>query len=158
MSVETEVGILKSVVSKLDQSIEKIAQVSNDIGKILAVHEERLDNIEKTSEYRGEEIKDIHSRITTQTREVVEKIDQLQSRLEHKMNVAAISAKEQHESIQKAVQEDIQKVAATLDADIKEVTKRVDVLERWRFMIVGGAIVLGYIIGNFDIFSKLFGK
>ena len=158
MAVETEVEVLKSVVTKLDTSIEKITQVSGDIGKILAVHEQRLDSIEKVSDQRNEEIKEIHSRITTQTREVVEKIDQLQSRLEHKMNVAAISAKEQHDSIQKAVQEDIQKVATTLDADIKEVTKRVDVLERWRFMIVGGAIVLGYIIGNLELFSKIFGK
>jgi ElaB/YqjD/DUF883 family membrane-anchored ribosome-binding protein len=157
MAIETEVEVLKSVVSKLDTSIEKIAQVSGDIGKILAVHEQRLDNIEKVSEYRNEEIKEIHSRITTQTREVVEKIDQLQSRLEHKMNASAAMAKEQHDSIQKAVQEDIQKVAATMDYDIKEITKRVDVLENWRWMIVGGAIVLGFIIGNSGLFTKIFG-
>ena len=157
MGVKTEVGILKSVVSKLDTSIEKITQVSGDIGKILAVHEQRLDSIEKVSETRNEEIKDIHSRITTQTREVVEKIDQLQSRLEHKMNVAATLAKEQHESIQKAVQEDIKNVASTLDADIKEVTKRVDTLEQWRWMIVGGAIVLGFVIGNSGLITKIFG-
>lgn len=155
MAIESEVEVLKSVVSKLDTSIEKIAQVSGDIGKILAVHEQRLDNMEKVSENRAEEIKDIHSRITTQTREVVEKIDQLQTRLEHKMNASAEAAKTQHEAIQKEIQEDIQKVARTLDADIKEVTKRVDTLENWRWMIVGGAIVLGYIIGNLDLFSKL---
>jgi TPP-dependent pyruvate/acetoin dehydrogenase alpha subunit len=85
----------------------------------------------------------------------VEKIDDFQTRIEHRMMASAQAAKTQHDEIQKAVQEDIQKVAATLDADIKEVTKRVDVLERWRFMIVGGAIVLGYIIGNLDIFAKL---
>jgi 4-diphosphocytidyl-2C-methyl-D-erythritol kinase len=157
MAIETEVEVLKSVVSKLDTSIEKITQVSGDIGKILAVHEQRLDSIEKVSEYRNEEIKEIHSRITTQTREVVEKIDQLQSRLEHKMNASAVAAKEQHESIQKEIQQDLQKVASTLDKDIKEVTKRVDVLENWRWMIVGGAIVLGFVVGNSGLFTKIFG-
>jgi 4-diphosphocytidyl-2C-methyl-D-erythritol kinase len=157
MAVETEVEVLKSVVTKLDTSIEKIAQVSGDIGKILAVHEQRLDSIEKVSDQRNEEIKEIHSRITTQTREVVEKIDQLQSRLEHKMNASAVAAKEQHEAIQKEIQQDLQKVATTLDKDIKEVTKRVDVLENWRWMIVGGAIVFGFVVGNSGLFTKIFG-
>jgi 4-diphosphocytidyl-2C-methyl-D-erythritol kinase len=157
MAIETEVEVLKSVVSKLDTSIEKITQVSGDIGKILAVHEQRLDSIEKVSEYRNEEIKEIHSRITTQTREVVEKIDQLQSRLEHKMNASAVAAKEQHESIQKEIQQDLQNVASILDKDIKEVTKRVDVLENWRWMIVGGAIVFGFVVGNSGLFTKIFG-
>lgn len=152
--MDAEVQVLKSVVTKLDTSIEKIAQVSGDIGKILAVHEQRLDSIEKVSEYRNEEIKDIHSRITTQTREVVEKIDQLQTRIEHKMNAAAVASKDQHEAIQKAVQADIAEVAKTLDDDIKEVTERVNVLERWRWMIVGGSIVIGYVLGNLDIITK----
>lgn len=152
--MDAEVQVLKSVVTKLDTSIEKITQVSGDIGKILAVHEQRLDVIEKVSEYRNEEIKDIHSRITTQTREVVEKIDQLQTRIEHKMNAAAVASKDQHDAIKQAVQADIAEVAKTLDDDIKEVTERVNVLERWRWMIVGGSIVIGYVLGNLDILTK----
>ena len=50
------------------------------------------------------------------------------------------------------------KVAETLDADIKEVTKRVDGLENWRWMIIGGAVVFGYIVGHLELFSKIFGK
>jgi DNA repair exonuclease SbcCD ATPase subunit len=128
----------------------------------LSVEQERIAKLETKVEAIQEDvrevradIKELHSRVTTQTREIVEKIDDFQTRIEHRMMASAQAAKTQHDEIQKAVQEDIQKVAATLDADIKEVTKRVDVLERWRFMIVGGAIVLGYIIGNLDIFAKL---
>lgn len=134
-------------VTEADMDLERIAKLET---KVEAIQED-------VREVR-DDIKEIHSRITTQTREIVEKIDDFQTRIEHKMNASAQSAKQQHEDIQKAVQEDIQKVAATLDADIKEVTKRVDILEKWRFMIVGGAIVLGYIIGNMEIFSKIFGK
>jgi DNA repair exonuclease SbcCD ATPase subunit len=131
----------------------------------LSVEQERIAKLETKVEAIQEDvrevradIKELHSRVTTQTREIVEKIDDFQTRMEHRMMAGAQAAKNQHDEIQKAVQEDIQKVAATLDADIKEVTKRVDILERWRFMIVGGAIVLGYVIGNFDLFTKLFGK
>lgn len=153
--IESEVEVLKSVVTKLDTSIEKITQVSGDIGKILAVHEQRLDSIDKMVDQRTEEIKEIHSRITTQTREVVEKIDQLQTRLEHKMAASAELAKQQHEDIQKEIQADIQKVSEKMDKDIKEVTKRVDTLENWRWMIVGGAVVFGYILGHLELFSKI---
>jgi hypothetical protein len=38
------------------------------------------------------------------------------------------------------------------------VKTRVDVLENWRWMIVGGAVALGYIIGHLEVFGKLFGK
>ena len=134
-------------VTEADMDLERIAKLET---KVEAIQEDIKDV--------RDDIKEIHSRITTQTREIVEKIDDFQTRIEHKMNASAQTAKQQHEDIQKAVQEDIKKVAATLDADIKEVTKRVDTLEQWRWMIVGGAIVFGYIVGNMDVFSKIFGK
>ena len=131
-------------VTETDMDLERIAKLET---KVEAIQEDIKDV--------RDDIKEIHSRITTQTREIVEKIDDFQTRIEHKMNASAQTAKQQHEDIQKAVQDDIKKVAATLDADIKEVTKRVDVLENWRWMIVGGAIVFGYVIGNLDLFAKL---
>jgi hypothetical protein len=48
-------------------------------------------------------------------------------------------AKEQHDAIGKA---------------ISQVKDRVDVLERWRWMIVGAAIVCGYLVGHIDFLSK----
>ena len=89
------------------------------------------------------DVKELHSRITTGNREIVEKLEAMDQRLEEKLNLSAKNAKEQHEQIQKEIQE-----------DIKEIAKRVDVLERWRWMIVGGAIVVGYLIGHIDFFAK----
>lgn len=122
----------------------------------IAKLETQVESIKEDVKEVRDDIKELHSRITTQTREIVEKIDDFQTRIEHKMTAGALAAKDQHEAIQKAVQADIAKVAETLDKDIKEVTDRVDVLERWRWMIVGGAIVLGYIVGHLEIFSKIF--
>ena len=79
------------------------------------------------------DIKDLHSRITTGNREIMDKLDE-------KIDALAKSDKEQHESLKK-----------TMD----DVKGRVDVLERWRWMIVGGAIVCGYLIGHLDFFGKL---
>lgn len=89
------------------------------------------------------DIKELHSRITTQTREISDKIDKLDQSMEERMNKSAEAAKQQHAEIQTALQ-----------ADITKVTERVDVLERWRWMIVGGAIALGYVMGHLEFFSK----
>lgn len=81
------------------------------------------------------DIKELHSRITTGNREIMDKLDE-------KIDELAQSDKEQHEVMTKTMN------------SIKE---RVDILEKWRFMIVGGAVVLGYMVGNMGIFSKIFG-
>jgi predicted nucleic acid-binding Zn-ribbon protein len=93
-----------------------------------------------------EDIKELHSRITTGNREILDKIDTLDRRMETKMNASATAAKEQHAEIQKEIQK-----------DVKVISDRVDILERWRWMIVGGAVVLGYIVGHIDLINKVIG-
>ena len=109
------------------------------IAKLEAKVESLQDDIKEVKE----DIKEIHSRITTGNREIMDKIENMDSTILARMIRSAEVATQQHKDIQEAVQ-----------GDIKKVTDRVDVLERWRWMIVGGAIVLGYIIGNLDLFSK----
>jgi uncharacterized protein YoxC len=93
------------------------------------------------------DVKEVHSRITTGNREILDKIDQMEVRLEYKMGANSEASKTQHEQIQTEIKQ-----------DIKKITERVDVLERWRWMIVGGAIVIGYLISHLELFSKVVGK
>jgi septal ring factor EnvC (AmiA/AmiB activator) len=78
------------------------------------------------------DIKELHSRITTGNREIMDKLDE-------KIDALAKSDREQHESLKK-----------TMD----NVKDRVDILEKWRWMIVGGAVVIGYLMGHLDFFAK----
>jgi archaellum component FlaC len=82
-----------------------------------------------------QDIKELHSRITTGNREIMDRLDE-------KIDELARSDKAQHEVM-----------SATMNA----IKVRVDILEKWRYMIVGGAIVLGYVIGHMGFFNKLFG-
>lgn len=92
------------------------------------------------------DVKEVHSRITTGNREILDKIEDMDTRLEAKLNKGAESAKQQHHEIQ-----------IELQKDIKAIADRVDVLERWRWMIVGGAIVVGYLMNQLGLVSKIFG-
>ena len=98
---------------------------------------------EDVSELKGD-VKELHSRITTGNREIIEKIDQMEGRMEERMKKGAESATKQHADIE-----------VSIKADIKQIKDRVDVLERWRWMIVGAAIVLGYLISHTELLSKI---
>lgn len=154
MALESEVEVLKSVVSKLDTSIDKIAQVSQDIGKILAVHDQRLDNIEKVSERRNDEIRDLHSRITTGNREIVEKIEELEDRLEKKMKENGEAATKQHKDIQQEIQKDIESIASGLE----KLENRTEALERWKWYVIGAVATIGYLLGHLEWLGNLAGK
>ena len=140
--LETEVQLLKrdiedvkSIHGRLDVAIDKLTDVSNSIHRMLAVHEEKLARQEEASveleqqiEKRRSEvltkIDDLHSRITTNTKEI--------------MTTATSQHKEHTEAIQR-LRDDIQ--------------SRVGVLEKWRWIIIGGSIVLGFLIQKLPIWS-----
>ena len=139
---ETDIELLKSKVSdmeklhvRLDDAIGKISEVSNCINRMLAVHEEKLANqeeavfaaeelIEQRRTEFSNEIKELHSRITTNTKEI--------------MSIATSQPKEHSEAI------------AKLHTDIN---KRVGVLEKWRHVLIGSSIVIGFILHSMINFS-----
>ena len=110
------------VHERLDNAITKLTDISAGIKSMLAVHEEKLRRVDTSQDDLfsiledrrrewEEDLKDLHSRITTQSRNLREAIDQVQDKLD----------------------------------------SRVGILERWRWLIIGGAILLGFILqGSMD--------
>ena len=110
MAAEIEFEVLKSVVKKLDSSLDKISEVSNSIAKLLAVHDERLGTLEKTSDKRGDEVKELHSRITTQTREIFEKLEAMEERIDRRISESSSTTSTQHDRINNEIKEEIKKI------------------------------------------------
>jgi predicted RNase H-like nuclease (RuvC/YqgF family) len=118
---------------------------SMDTPERIAKLEAQVENIKESVSELKDDVKEIHSRITTGNREIVEKLEAMDSRIEHRMKESSEISQKQHAEIQASAREDIDKIA-----------QRVDVLERWRYMIVGGAIALGYLVSHLEVFSKMF--
>ena len=136
--LETEIKLLKKelqdqakIHSRLDIAIEKLTDVSNSIHRMLAVHEEKISRQEEAlaeSEQKLEirrtelsvKIDELHSRITTNTKEI--------------MTAAAQQHKEQNTEIQK-IKDDL--------------ASRVGVLEKWRHVLIGCSIVAGFLLHKF---------
>ena len=146
VNVETEIELLKRDVSemkqihvRLDTAIDKIADVSSSLHTIMAVHEEKLLRQEETLDGQEKEFRDniqeLHSRITTNAKETHKTMGDMERRLVEQMNA--------HSKIE---EEHFRKMR-------EELSTRVGVLEKWRWLIIGGSIVVGFIIQKFLILS-----
>ena len=137
MSSEAEIEVLKVVVSKLDESLDKMTDVSNNISKILAVHEQRIDSLEKSHDNVNDESKILHKRITELFGELGEKLHAMEDRLELKYQKQQINAQQQHNDIQKELQQ-----------DIAELGKRIRALENWRWWMMGIGVGFGFVVAQ----------
>jgi len=142
VELETKVKLLEKelhdqakIHDRLDIAIEKLTDVSNSIHRMLAVHEEKIarqeealiateDQIEKRRNDLERKIDDLHSRITTNTKDI--------------MGAAAAQHLEQNKEIQK-IKDELQ--------------ARVGVLEKWRHVLIGGSIIVGFVAQKFIAFG-----
>jgi chromosome segregation ATPase len=109
----------------------------------IAKLEAQMDALKEDVQEVKHDIKEIHSRITTSNREIVDKIDDMQTRLEHKMQANAQISQDQHAEIKKEVVADLEKMNA-----------RVSALEQWKWYVIGGAAVLGFLLGHINEIAK----
>ena len=122
--LKKEVSDMKQIHGRLDTAITKITDVSNCINRMLAVHEEKISQQEEVhirdAQTFANDVKELHSRITTNTKEITE-----------------LMTKQHYES----------------DAEMRrlrmDISERVVVLEKWKYLIVGGSIVVGFIISSY---------
>ena len=126
--LKKEVSDIKVIFSRLDVAIEKITDVSTCVNRMLAVHEEKIANAEEAQVRANTEfthdIKELHSRVTSNYKELTEMIT-----MQHK---------EQALHIQQ-LQNDL--------------NGRVGILEKWRWLIIGGAIVVGFALQKMPIWG-----
>ena len=128
MTVETEIALLKREVddmkgihARLDTAIEKIADVSSSLHTVIAVHEEKLarqeEALDGNEKHFRDNVQELHSRITTNAKETTLHMNEMERRL----------------------QEEFSKLRG-------ELSNRVGVLEKWKWVIIGGSIVAGFIL------------
>ena len=136
-TIETEVELLKREVAdmkgihvRLDSAIEKIAEVSSSLHTIMAVYEEKLIRQEEALGEQEKEFRDsvqeLHSRITTNAKESHQAMGDMERRLVDAMNEHNRKETEQFMKLR------------------EDLSTRVGILEKWRYLIIGGSIVIGF--------------
>jgi len=138
--VELKVGLLAKDVEqtdrlceKLSESITKIQELNVNIMQMITLHEQRHEQHEKAEKDLKDDIKELHSRITTVNREIHDRIDEVERHISNRID-------ELRSDLIKHAKNDPTKLSNAL-AEI----------DKYKWMILGGAIAVGWLIGNVDL-------
>ena len=146
-NLKTEIALLKKdaktgelIHSRLEIAIDKLSEIVISCKQMLAQQEQKLTRAEQTDddifvtlESRRKEwdndLKELHSRITTNSRELRESQYNSENKLLNEIRAVRV-----------------------------QLSERVGVLEKWRWLIIGGSIIVGLMMSNpdsmfFDIFK-----
>ena len=129
----------------LENQIDFLKEIASDLKQILAVHDEKINQHEKKQDdifdlieqrrlEMQEDIKELHSRITTVQRELGSEINATENRIMKGIEDLKTELKidqQYHNQKQKSLDD------------------RISALEKWRYMLVGAGIVGGYILTKF---------
>ena len=136
-NLKTEIALLKKdaktgelIHQRLEVAIEKLSDIGISCKQMLSQQQTRLERAEQTDddifitlESRRKEwdndLKELHSRITTNSRELREHQVQSENKLLDEIRMVRT-----------------------------QLSERVGVLEKWRWLIIGGSIIIGLLISN----------
>ena len=136
-NLKTEIALLKKdaktgelIHQRLEIAIDKLSEIVISCKQMLAQQEQKLQKAEQTDddifvtlESRRKEwdtdLKELHSRISTNSRELRESQYHLESKLLNEIRMVRT-----------------------------QLSERVGVLEKWRWLIIGGSIIIGLLIYN----------
>ena len=117
--LKKDVENVANLNARLDVTIDKLTDISSSIKSMLAVHEEKISRQEQIDEIIFDKLKDRAGEIDTVHRELSREIQQVEKRLLIEMKQIKL-----------------------------DIGARVGILEKYRWIIMGGAIVIGFIISR----------
>lgn len=138
MEDEVQIKILENVVNRIDVSIEKLTEVSNSISKLLAVHDQRLNTLEKSYSRQEDDIREVYSKVAAISKDICSKLDELENVLQNRIEHQSSILEKQHKNIQ-----------LEFSNKLEQADKRIQILETWRWFVLGAAAVVGYLINKF---------
>ena len=125
--LKKDIEMSNNLNSRLDTAIEKLTDVSTSIKQMLAVHEEKIQRQEQIDEIIFEKLKERAGEIDAVHRDLTKEIQQVEKRLLIEMKQLKL-----------------------------DIGARVGILEKYKWLIMGGAIVIGWILSsNFKVILEM---
>lgn len=153
--LKKDVSIMANLCEKFDTTIDKMQEIASSLSRMVSLQEQRLENQEETTKEiqsvlemrrieHNNDIKELHSRITTVNRELSDKIEETERTIIQELQEIRKEIKESHN---KDTQSDI------------SFMKRLEQIESWKYMMMGGIVVITWVLAKADlgaIFKLLF--
>ena len=118
-TLKQEIENSKDIQGRLDTAIDKLTDVSTCVKSMLAVHEEKIQRAEQTDEVIFTKLRERQNEIDSGYRDLQREMDQVEKRLLNEIR--------------------------SLRNDIGS---RVGVLEKYRWIIIGGFLAIGWILSK----------
>ena len=118
-SLRKDIESVNSINNRLDTAIDKLTDVSTSIKSMLAVHEEKIQRQEQIDE-------------------VI--FDKLKARAEEIDNV--------YRDLQREINQTEKRLLIEIKSLKNDIGGRVGILEKWKWLIVGGSIVVGWVLSK----------
>jgi hypothetical protein len=118
-SLRKDIENVNTINGRIDTAIDKLTDVSTSIKSMLAVHEEKITRQEKVDEVIFDKLREREAEITDVYRELKKDVEMSEKRLLIEIKGLKI-----------------------------DIGARVGMLERYKWLIMGGAIVLGWILSK----------
>ena len=117
--LKKDIENVNNLNGRLDQAIEKLTEVSTSIKQMLAVHEEKISRQEQIDEIIFDKLKERAAEVDTVHRELSKEIQQVEKRLLIEIRQMKL-----------------------------DIGGRVGILEKYKWLVLGGAIVIGWILST----------
>lgn len=147
--LEKDIQVATNLIERVSESIEKIQEMSLHLVKMITLHEQRHSQHERVENELKEDIKELHSRITTQAREMQERIDQVEHHITSRIDAL------RHELIQHKKQE-LPEDKHGKDGDQEKLKSKIEDIDKWRWMLIGAVAIAAWFIGEIDLVSRFF--
>ena len=118
-TLRKDIENVNSIQGRLDTAIDKLTDVSTSIKSMLAVHEEKIQRQEQIDDVIFTKLKERADDIDNVYRDLTRELDQVEKRLLVEI---------------KSLKNDI--------------GGRVGILEKWKWLIMGGSIVVGWVLSK----------
>ena len=117
--LKKDVEQVNQIHNRLDTAIDKLTDVSTSIKQMLAVHEEKISRQEQIDEIIFDKLKERAGEIDLVHRELSKEIQQVEKRLLIEMKQLKV-----------------------------DISGRIGILEKYKWLILGGSIVVGWILSR----------
>lgn len=136
-----QVGLL---VDRLDTTIQKLTEVSSAVSQLLAVQSNRLEVQEKNSDKIQELIEQRRVEHDKEIKDLYSRIDDVEIDLQKEMK-----------EYQEKILEKIDELKTDGSTQHQQISDRMSKLERWMWIVIGGGVVIGFLIDKIKL-SSLF--
>lgn len=131
--IKRDINAIQGFSAKIDDAIEKMAEVSNSISKMLIVHENKLQNHDQM-------IDGIKLAMSERKNDFEKQVELLHTRITSMKDENHLEREKYHKELLAALKE----VAETQN----RLDQRITTLENWKWYVLGAAATVGFILAE----------